>query len=248
MTTKLVPGTLVAAPDSSSFAIEAAARIGEALRNAVAKRGRATLALSGGKTPVPTFAILARDALVDWSQVEVFWVDERAVPPTSPRSNYGGAKDSLLDAAKISEERVHRMRGEQSIDEAARLYEALMRRKIESAFGDAPSIDVMVMGIGDDGHTASLFPGEPEVNERERLVVGVPARNGREARITLTAPVIENARAIVVLAQGKEKATPLENTWLVEGNVKDVPARILRDARGSICWIIDRAAGGLEPA
>ena len=247
MTTKVVPGMLVATPDAESFAIEAASRIGKALRDGIAKRGSATLALSGGNTPVPAYGLLAKDARIDWSKVEVFWVDERAVPPESPRSNYGGAKGPLLDAAKIPEANVHRMRGEDDADGAAREYEALLKSKVKPAFGDAPSIDVMVMGIGDDGHTASLFPGAPEVEVRDRLVVAVPARNGLEARITLTAPVIESARALFVLAQGKDKATPLENVWSVEGSATEVPARILRNARGTLCWIIDRAAGGLGP-
>ncbi len=249
MTTKVVPGMLVATPDAETFAVEAASRIGKALRDGIAKRGSATLALSGGNTPLPAYAILAKDDRIDWTKVEVWWVDERAVPPESPRSNYGGAKGPLLEAAKIAPASIHRMRGEDDPTSAANEYEALLRSKVKPAYGDAPSLDVMVMGIGDDGHTASLFPDEPEVQERTRLVVAVPASpsKGREARISLTAPVIESARAIFVLARGKEKVTALENVWSVEGSPSEVPARLIRNARGTICWIIDRAAGGLGP-
>jgi 6-phosphogluconolactonase len=127
---------------------------------------------------------------------------------------------------------------------AARDYERVVRATVP-ADGAFPAFDVMVLGIGDDGHTASLFPGEPTVDVMDRVVVDVPAKGAREARLTLTAPVIEASRSIIVMAVGRGKNGPLERAWLVEGSTRDTPARIIRHARGTVAWIIDRAAGGV---
>jgi len=245
MTTKVVPGVHIATPDADQVAREAALRMAKVIRDAIDARGSAAIAISGGNTPVPAFAILAREA-IDWGKVEIFWVDERAVPPTDARSNYRGAKAALLDPAKVPAERVHRMEGEAAdLDAAARAYEALLRAKVKRVVNGVPSLDLMLMGIGDDGHTASLFPGEDAVEVVDRLVIPVPARGTREARLTVTAPVIEAAGAAIVLAVGKGKNGPLERAWLVAGSLRDTPARVIRGVRGSITWIIDRAAGGL---
>jgi 6-phosphogluconolactonase len=125
---------------------------------------------------------------------------------------------------------------------AARDYEQLVRERVN---GRIPSFDLIVLGVGDDGHTASLFPGEPTVDVTDRLVVEVPAKESREARLTLTATTIEAAAAIVVLAVGAAKNAPLERVWEIAGSTLETPARVIREARGAITWIIDRAAGGL---
>lgn len=245
MTTKVVPGMLVATPDAATHGAEAGARISRTLREAITKRGRATLALSGGTTPQSAYAHLAGDKRIDWERVHVVWVDDRAVTADSPRSNYGAAKKVLLDPVGIPADNVHPMDGAaKDLNGAARAYEITLASLVGGQ-GGVPVLDVAILGVGDDGHTASLFPGSPEVHERERLVVAVPKTEDREARLTLTAPVLEGARALFVLAIGKSKAEPLERVWSVEGNLDETPARLLRNARGSIMWIIDRAAGGL---
>jgi 6-phosphogluconolactonase len=244
-TTKVVPGILIAAPDADSVAHEASVRIARGLCDAIEERGKATIALSGGNTPRAAYGLLAGDASVNWAKVEVFWVDERAVPPTDDRSNFKHAKEKLLEPAKVRPEQIHRMPGEAAdLAAAAREYEQLLRTRVQGVRG-MPMLDVMVLGVGDDGHTASLFPGEPEVEITDRLVAHVPAKAGREARLTMTAPVIELARSVIVLAVGKAKNAPLERVWNVAGSVRDTPARIIRDAHGAITWIIDRAAGGI---
>jgi len=248
-TTKVVPGILIAAPDAEHVAREAAVRIARTLRDAIEARQRATIALSGGNTPRAAYALLARDKSVDWGQVEVFWVDERAVPPTDDRSNFRHAEEQLIGPARIPAAHIHRMPGEASdLAAAARAYEDILRARVPADERGIPSFDVVVLGVGDDGHTASLFPGEPTVDVTDRLVVHVPAKGAREARITLTAPVIQAARSIVVLAVGKEKNGPLERVWEIVGDVSDTPARITRGAHGAITWIIDRAAGGVAGA
>lgn len=233
MTTKVVPGMLVATQTPDEVAKEAAARIGKALREAIEKNGKASLALSGGETPRATYAALAKEN-VTWSKVTIYFVDERAVPPDSARSNFKLAKESLIDAAKIAS--VHRMKGEASdLDAAAREYEALL----------AGPIDVMVLGVGDDAHTASMFPGEPTIDVTDRRIVSVPAKGEREARLTMTSPVIVEARSVFVIAVGAKKTDALDRIWSVAGKKKDTPARIIREVRGAITWIIDKAAGGL---
>lgn len=252
MSTSVIPGQLVAALDETQVAQEAATRIAKAIREAVAQRGIATLALSGGNTPRPAYERLSREPNVPWNKVSVFWIDERAVPPTSPRSNYKLAKESLLDAAPVPPENVYRMIGEAvDLDQAAREYEVLLRKLLVGTTvfpREFPSFDVAVMGIGDDGHTASLFPGEASVDVRDRLVLSVPeaAEKGREARLSVTAPVIENVETVLVLAVGAKKKEPLQRIWSVAGSTKDTPARVLRDVRGTVYWIVEKAAGGFD--
>lgn len=246
MTTKVVPGQLVASRDPAQVAQEAATRMARALRNAIAKNGRAAIALSGGNTPRDAYGLLARESGIDWTKVNVFWVDERAVPPTDDRSNYRWAKATLLDAAGIAAAQVHRMPAEAPDREgAARDYERAIREDVELDGDGIPSFDVIVLGVGDDGHTASLFPGEPTVDVHDRLVAAVGASGAREARLTLTPAAIEHARQLFILAVGAAKRPALERVWSAQGNVHETPARIVRGCRGVITWLIDKAAGGL---
>jgi 6-phosphogluconolactonase len=238
-----VPGELLTLPDASAVAREAAARIALALTRATASRGGASLALSGGNTPRDTYALLAHAAGVDWSRVHVFWVDERATPPNDDRSNYRWAKATLLDAAPIPASQVHRMPAERSdLDGAARDYAEELRRGVSGATDGVPAIDVVVLGVGDDGHTASLFPGDPTVDLRDRLVAAVPAAPKREARLTLTAPVLEQARYVFVLAVGPAKREALGRAWSPDGDVHVTPSRVLRRCRGALTWIVDSTA------
>ena len=251
MSTSVIPGQLVAALDEAQLAVEAATRLAKALRECILQRGMVSLALSGGNTPRPAYEKLARETGIDWGKVSVFWIDERAVPPTSPRSNYRLAKETLLDPAGVPASNIYRMVGEApDLDQAARAYEAMIRRFLVGTKvfpRESPSFDVAVLGIGDDGHTASLFPGEASVDVRDRLVIAVPeaAEKGREARITVTAPVIENIETAFVLVAGQSKHRPLERIWSVVGKPQETPARVLRDVRGSLYWIVDKAAGGI---
>jgi 6-phosphogluconolactonase len=245
-TTKVVPGTLIATPDTEGVAREGAIRMARAIRDAQDARGAAAIALSGGNTPRDAYRKLAQEPRIDWTKVDVFWVDERAVDANDDRSNFKHAMQTLLGPANVPVDRIHRMPGDApDLDRAARNYETLLRTRLPKSNG-VPALDLMVLGVGDDGHTASLFPGEPDVEARDRLVVSVAPKAGREARLTVTAPVIEAARALVVLAVGRGKNPPLERVWLVAGSAVDTPARVIREATGAITWIIDRAAGGLE--
>jgi 6-phosphogluconolactonase len=244
MTTKAVPGQWVAVPDLEALAKEASSRLAAALREAILVRGVATLALSGGETPRPAYERLAREPGIDWTKIDVFWIDDRAVPPDDDRSNFRWGRSTLLDHVPISAGRVHRMQGEaRDLDRAARDYEAILRvHLVDGGF------DVAVMGIGDDGHTASLFPGDGGLRETERWVIAVPAAplQKREARLTVTIPVIESIRSVFMLVAGKSKRDALQRAWSTTGSTLETPARLLRGVRGSLTWIVDEAAGGMD--
>jgi 6-phosphogluconolactonase len=235
---------LLEQPDPPSVARTAADRIAQRLTAAAAQRGGATLALSGGNTPKATYALLSQSKGVDWSRVQVFWVDERAVPPDSDRSNYRMARETLLDPAHLPADRVHRMHAESpDLEQAAARYEGLIRQHVPSdGQGGVPIFDVVVLGIGDDGHTASLFPGDGAVRVMDRLVLPVPARGGLEPRLTLTVPVIQSARSVLVLVEGADKHAALCRAWSETGDLTDTPARIIRSCRGEVVVVADSAA------
>ena len=241
---RLVPGELVTKTDAAAVAAEAATRMAVALRAALKARGRAIVALSGGNTPRDAYAALAREPGLDWSKIDVFWVDERAVGPTDDRSNYRWAKATLLDAAHVPAERVHRMPSDApDLPAAAKVYE----KAIADVFaGGEPDFDLMVLGVGDDGHTASLFPGDPTVDVTDRLVTVAPAQAGREARLTLTRTVIQRARSVLVLVVGAAKRRALGRVWAPEGDVHETPSRVIRDCKGAVTWIVDEAAAHLD--
>jgi len=237
---KLVPGGLVTKTDAASVAREAAARMAGALRAALEARGRASVALSGGNTPRDAYATLSKEPGIDWTKIDIFWVDERAVGPTDDRSNYRWAKATLLDAAHVPPERVHRMPSDApDLDAAAKAYEKAIA---SIAPGGAPAFDLMVLGVGDDGHTASLFPGDATVDVTDRLVTVVPAGPGREARLSLTRPVIQQARHVLVLVTGAAKRAALARAWAATGDIHETPSRIIRECRGAVTWIVDQAA------
>ena len=175
--------------------------------------------------------------------MHVYWVDERAVPPTHERSNYGQAKKALLDPAGIPEASIHRMRGEASdLATAASDYEAELRETVKAKLGGLPSLDLLVMGIGDDGHTASLFPGDRTMYVTDKLVAAVPATADREARLTLTTPMLENARVERRHRARQGASTPRSSaSGRRTATSTRRPGRVIRNFRGSICWVIDRS-------
>jgi 6-phosphogluconolactonase len=239
-TGKLIPGELVTKADGAGVAKDASARMAGALRSALQDHGRACVALSGGNTPRDAYAALAKEPGLDWTKIDVFWVDERAVAPTDERSNYRWAKATLLDVARVPPERVHRMPSDATdLEAAAKAYGNAVAVCVG---GGAPAFDLVVLGVGDDGHTASLFPGDPTVDVTDRLVAAVPAKPGREARLTLTRPVIQHARRVLVLVVGAGKRPALARAWAPDGDVHQTPSRIIRECLGAVTWIVDEAA------
>lgn len=233
---------VVIADDRAQHAAFAAELCARAISSAVDERGVARVALSGGSTPSEAYQLLATLSL-PWENVEWYWVDERAVGPESPRSNYAAAaRDLQLEGGAHG--KVHRMQGEApDLAAAAAAYEALLRR----SFGVASSVsfDVITLGIGDDGHTASLFPGTGAVKINDRLVAAIPEQpdKGLEARLTLTVPVILEARLAVVLARGEGKRKVVAAARQ-SGSEEKIPARILQRAKGRVVWVVDKEAAG----
>ena len=227
---------------------ETARRLVVITRERIAATGRCTVALSGGSTPGPVYRRLATSPLrdeVDWSCVHVFWGDERTVPPESDQSNYRLARETLLDHVPIPAGQIYRLRGEIDPETAAAEYEQTIRRVFNLAPGELPVFDLLLQGIGPDGHTASLFPGTVALHERERLVVANVVPQLNTMRLTLTVPVIQNAARIVVLVAGRDKAEAVRRALEGEWNPEETPSQILRQARGEVDWLLDAEAASL---
>ncbi|HEU4404760.1 MAG TPA: 6-phosphogluconolactonase [Polyangiaceae bacterium] len=236
-------GEVLVAADAESLARLAAHWLRAWALEAVARGGPARIALSGGSTPRAMFRVLAGLPL-PWQKTEWFWVDDRAVPADHPRSNYGAARADLFDRVPVPPEQVHPMTPDgPDLDAVARRYEARLAERfgLPGPGGEAPAFDLVLLGIGDDGHTASLFPGEPHVDITDRWVVAVPAAEGREARLTLTAPVIAASRRAVMLVQGEAKREPVRQAR-APGSAREVPARVTQQIRGELYWLVDAAA------
>lgn len=208
---------------------------------AIAERGRFAVALAGGSTPKATYEILARDHAgdVDWPHVHTFFGDERTVPPDHEDSNYRMARATLLDHVPVGS--VHRVRGELPPEEAAESYE----RELAEFFGDAPpTFDLVMLGIGGDGHTASLFPETSALDVTDRTVVANPVPRLQTTRITLTVPVVNATRRALFLVAGEDKAEALEEILHGRADPHDYPARLVRPA-GTLTWMVDREAASL---
>lgn len=215
----------------------------KAAQQAVSEHGRFTWALSGGSTPRGLYRLLAsgpfRD-LMPWEAIHFFWGDERHVPPDHPESNFRMAREAMLDAVPVPPGNVHRIRAEEpDAERAAAEYEDELRSFFDLAQGEWPRFDLILLGLGKDGHTASLFPGGTAVHERERLVVAVIAPG---VRITLTPPVLNNAGRAVFLVSGEDKAQALQSVIEGERNPERYPAQAVE---GNRLWMMDRPAARL---
>ena len=219
---------------------EAAARAFVAkAAEAIEERGRFTVALAGGSTPKAAYALLARDHAdgVDWNKVHIFFGDERSVPPEHEDSNYRMAKEALLDHVSVGS--VHRMRGELPPEQAAKFYEEDLRGFFEDEA--VPRLDLVMLGIGGDGHTASLFPGTPALDVVDRLAVENPVEKLETVRITLTIPVINSARSVNFLVAGEDKAGALREILAGDGDSHTYPAKLVRPEGGAL-WMMDGEA------
>ena len=230
----------------AALARTVAAHVAATCRAAVAARRRARLVLAGGATPRATYERLAGDGLraqVPWPHIDVFWGDERHVPPTHPDSNYRMADEALLRHVPLDPARVHRMCGEwpDPADAAAR-YEQEIHTACGLRAGETPAFDLVLLGMGPDGHVASLFPGSPALEEATRLVVAPWVPHLGAHRITMTWPALLGARAIAVLVAGAAKAAVLRAALLDPADVPKLPAHALRNAAGAVTWFADADA------
>lgn len=237
---------LVVLPDKKAVAEEAARRVVRRVEAAVEARGDCAVVLSGGETPRPLYVRLAQEPYRDripWHRVRVFWGDERCVPPTDPRSNYRMAWETLLAHVPVPPDRVHRMPAEEEdLDAAAQSYEDVVASTVPRAPDGWPRFDLVLLGLGADGHTASLFPHSPVLREARRVVVAYRVPELDAWRMTLTPPALNHARDVLVLVAGREKAAAL---WGVLEGPRDpeaLPAQLIRPLDGDLTWIVDADA------
>jgi len=233
-------------PDAAGVAHAAARIFKMAAAAAVSLRNRFSVALSGGSTPQKLYHLLGATygGKIAWEHVHIFWADERCVPPDHEQSNFRLANEELLSRINIPGNNIHRIQGELGPAEAAGAYEHDLRAHFKTE--GIPCFDLILLGIGEDGHTASLFPGEKTVSETKRVVV--PAFSGRAGnrRATLTLPVLNNAALVVFLVTGEAKSGIIREI-LAKGKRDPYPAGLVRPEHGRIIWLLDEdAASGLK--
>ena len=235
-----------------ALAQQAAAYLVNRIRESVAARGRARIAISGGSTPKRTFELMAAAPFreqIPWEQVEIYWVDERCVPPDDPDSNYRMTREALLDKVFVSSSQVFRIHGEFDPEEAAAQYEADIRQSFCLKDAEMPIFDTVALGMGPDGHTASLFPHTPALNEVRRIAVANHVPSQKDTwRVTLTWPVINQARDVFFLIQGADKAAPLKGVLLGAYNPEELPSQLIQPKNNRITLLLDSAAAALLPA
>jgi 6-phosphogluconolactonase len=244
-------GRLLVFPDPAALARAAADDFLRRASDAVAARGRFTVALSGGTTPRRLYELLAGEpyrSRVPWEKTHFFWGDERHVPPDDPQSNYRMAREALLSRVPVPESNVHRIEAELAdASEAAARYDGEVRRFFGLAPGRFPGFDLMYLGLGPEGHTASLFPGTTALDVQDRLVVATWVAKLNADRITMTYPVFRDARAVAFLVEGAAKAEIL-HAVRNPATAAEYPAGWIRPREGELLWFADRGAAGTGSA
>ena len=236
--------------DANSIAQTAAAEFLQAAEEAVRERGAFSVALSGGSTPKTLYGLLASNPLlqakVPWRKVQFFFGDERHVPPDNPESNFRMANEAMLAKAPIDSKQVHRVKAEKrNAAEAAAEYEDDLRASFALAAGQFPRFDLVLLGMGPEGHTASLFPGTKALKEERSLVVSNWVGKLYTDRITLTPPVLNNAARIVFMVHGVEKAPALKAVLEGPYEPDQLPAQIIRPKQGKVLWLVDPIAASM---
>lgn len=236
--------------NSELVARAAATRFMKLADSSVTQQGRFSVALSGGQTPRRVYELLATDEFknqIQWRAVHIFFGDERPVPPDHPDSNYGMASATLISQVPIPAANIHRIIGEGDPQANARIYE----NELKAFFAGAawPRFDLVLLGMGDDGHTASLFPGTAALNEHSAWVVANWIERLGEFRITLTVPAINAAANVMFLVTGEQKASRLEEVLRgqaqPEGQPGRLPAQLIKPSEGTLVWMVDAAAAQL---
>jgi 6-phosphogluconolactonase len=231
---------------------QSAQMFAESIQHAVAARGLARVAISGGSTPKAVFELLADPAApflagIPWQSLQLFWVDERCVPPTHEESNYRMTRQAMLDKLPLPSENVHRMEGELDPEEAASRYEAEIRNAFKLEGAQTPTFDLIMLGLGPDGHTASLFPHTDGLNEMARIVMANHVPQKDVWRITLTWPVIAQGREVAFLVEGEDKAEMVQRVFTGPYDPEALPAQLIRPASGKLTLLLDAAAAAHLP-
>jgi 6-phosphogluconolactonase len=243
-------------PTPSSLALAAAEFITFTLQASVALRGRARIALSGGNTPRATLQLLADPAQpflarIPWSNLDLYFVDERTVPPTDPDSNYRMVREALLSqlpADTLPDSQIHRIEAELAPEVAAARYESELRNSFRLEGAETPTFDLILLGMGDDGHTASIFPNTEAIYNITSLVTANQVPQKSTTRITLTWPVINQARTVFFLISGAAKAPVVSAVWQGPKNPDLYPSQLIRPSSGILTLLLDAPAAALLPA
>jgi 6-phosphogluconolactonase len=224
----------------------------EAALNAANARGLARIAISGGTTPKAMFALLADPSQpflkqVPWDKLDLYWVDERCVPPTDADSNYRMTNEAMLSKVPLPADHIHRMEGELDPEVAAARYESLIRNTFKLEGAETPTFDLILLGMGDDGHTASLFPYTEALNDLTHIAIANHVPQKDTWRITLTWPVINQGREVAFLIEGTAKAQVIHDVFLGPYQPDTYPSQIIRPASGQLTLLLDAAAASKLP-
>ncbi|MGA2635161.1 MAG: 6-phosphogluconolactonase [Terracidiphilus sp.] len=240
-------------PDATALACRAAQYFVEMIGEAVAGLGRARIAISGGSTPKATFQMLADPEQpwrnrMPWDRLDLYWVDERAVPPDNAESNYRMTREALLDHVPLRPDQIHRIEGELDPERAASRYESELRNSFRLEGAQSPRFDLVQLGMGTDGHTASLFPHTEALHEIGRLATANHVSQMNSWRITLTWPVIDHASSVFFLIAGEDKAKILKEVLTGPHDPERLPSQLIWPVSGILTLFLDRAAAALLPA
>lgn len=242
---------IVVAHDLEDLCERAAERVARSITDRVQAMGRATIVLSGGTTPRRLYERLAMGTYrqaIPWGQVYLFWGDERCVPPDHTDSNYKMAYDTLISKVSIPKENIYRMPTERSDHQEAVLeYEKTLRTFFGLAGEGWPRFDLVLLGIGTDGHTASLFPGSPALAEKKRWVAAVYIEKLKVYRLTLTPPVFNHSAQVIFLVAGKEKAPMIKELFIADHRTNRFPFEEITPHEGKLIFLLDQAAASLSP-
>lgn len=231
--------------NSGDLAVSVANHIAELAADAIQHTGRFTFVLSGGSTPKKLYEILASDNYrnkIDWTRVHIFWGDERFVPFTDDKNNAKMSFETLLDHVPVQKENIHVMRTDLPASESAILYDSILREYFPDANG--PTFDLVLLGMGPDGHTLSLFPGYPIIHEDEKWVDAFFLKEQDMSRITLTRSVVNQAQSVYFMVAGADKAEALQQVWSGNPNPDLYPSQVINPIHGELIWFVDQKAAG----
>jgi 6-phosphogluconolactonase len=240
-------------PDGEKLARAMAEQMLAAAQEAVASRGVARIAISGGNTPKRTFEMLADSAATEfsafpWDKTDLFWVDERCVPPDDKDSNFRMTRLALLDKVpSLASDHVFRIEGELDPELAAARYETVVRNRFRLEGAEMPTFDLVALGMGPDGHTASLFPHTAGIHELTRIAIANHVPQKETWRVTLTSPVINQGRKVVFLIGGTDKATVLKNVLSDKYDLETWPSQVIQPKSGQLLMLLDQAAAAELP-
>ncbi len=240
-------------PDSAALARRTAQQFVEVAEQTATRQGRVRIAISGGSTPKAAFQLLADPGQpwlkrMPWDKLELYWVDERTVPPDHPESNFRMTREALLDHVPLKPDQVHRMEGELEPEVAAARYESLLRNNFRLEGAETPRFDLISLGMGDDGHTASIFPHTEAIHTLGRLVTANQVPQKDTWRITLTWPVINQGISVFFLIGGKNKAELVQEVFMGPRDPERLPSQLIWPASGILTLILDKDAAALLPA